>query len=88
MVSHYTLHLFYSLHVPSAVSRRNQNEARSEQHTREVPAWARDNLVLKLLDDKGLRLEIKYDRKYLNGLTNKPLIVIRGKKRQRFPLRR
>jgi hypothetical protein len=45
--------------------------------------WARDNLVLKLLDDQGLSLEILYDRKYLNGLSNRPLIVIRSKKQQK-----
>jgi hypothetical protein len=45
--------------------------------------WARDNLVLKLLDDQGLSLEIMYDRKYLNGLSNKPLIVIRSKNQQK-----
>jgi len=45
----------------------------------EIPAWTRDNLVLKLLDDNGLKLEIMYDQKYLNGLHSKPLILIRGK---------
>jgi hypothetical protein len=45
-----------------------------------IPAWARDNLVLKLLDDKGMRLEVMYDQKYLNGIENQPLIVIRRKR--------
>lgn len=60
------------------MSRRNQNEVRSETYKKEVPAWVRDNLVLKLLDDHGLRVEIIYDRKYLNGLCNKPLVVIKS----------
>jgi len=49
----------------------------------EVPAWARDNLVLRLLDDQGLRLDVVYDKKYLDGLCNRPLIVIRRKPRAR-----
>ena len=36
-------------------------------------------MVLRFLDDQGLRLETIYDTKYLNGLCNRPLIVIRGK---------
>lgn len=63
------------------MSRRNQNEVRSETFKKEVPAWVRDNLVLKLLDDHGLRVEIIYDRKYLNGLCNKPLVVIKSRNR-------
>lgn len=63
------------------MSRRNQNEVRSETFKKEVPAWVRDNLVLKLLDDYGLRVEIIYDRKYLNGLCNKPLVVIKSRNR-------
>jgi hypothetical protein len=55
------------------------NEAGSESSTTELPAWYRDNMVLKLLDDNGLKLEIMYDQKYLNGLSTKPLILIRGK---------
>jgi len=62
------------------MSRESQNRVRSEPFTGEVPAWARDNLVLKLLDDKGLRLDVMYDQKYLNGLANQPLIVIRRKR--------
>ncbi len=58
----------------------SQNKVRNEPFQGEVPAWARDNLVLKLLDDKGLRLEVMYDQKFLNGLASKPLIVIRGKR--------
>ncbi len=62
---------------------RGSNAYESESSTSDVPAWVRDNLVLKLLDDKGLRLEVMYDRKYLNGLCNRPLIVIRGNSRRR-----
>jgi hypothetical protein len=46
----------------------------------EVPAWVRDNLVLKYLDNKGLKLEVMYDRQYLEGVRDKPLIVIRRKR--------
>jgi hypothetical protein len=45
----------------------------------DAPAWARDNLVLRLLDNHGLRLEILYDDIYLNGHANKPIIVIGNK---------
>jgi hypothetical protein len=62
-----------------SVSGMSRNEAGSQSPTTELPAWYRDNLVLKLLDDNGLKLEIMYDQKYLNGLSTKPLILIRGK---------
>jgi len=62
------------------MSRETQNKVRNQPFSGEVPAWARDNLVLKLLDDRGLRLEIMYDQKFLNGLANQPLIVIRRKR--------
>ena len=62
------------------MSRESQSKVRNEPFSGEVPAWARDNLVLKLLDDKGFRLEVMYDQKFLNGLANQPLIVIRGKR--------
>ena len=58
----------------------SRNEAGSQSPATEIPAWARDNLVLRLLDDNGLKLEIMYDQKYLNGLHVKPLILIRGKR--------
>jgi hypothetical protein len=58
----------------------NSNEVGNESPTNETPSWVRDNLVLKLLDDNGLKVEIMYDQKYLNGLHSKPLILIRGKK--------
>ena len=61
------------------MSRKSQNEARHEPGPWDIPAWARDNMVLRFLDDQGLRLETIYDTKYLNGLCNRPLIVIRGK---------
>jgi len=61
------------------VSGMSRNEAGNQSPAMEIPAWVRDNLVLKLLDDNGLKLEIMYDQKYLNGLHNKPLILIRGK---------
>ena len=62
------------------VNRMSRNEAGSQSTATKMPAWTRDNLVLKLLDDNGLKLEIMYDRKYLNGLHTKPLILIRGKR--------
>ena len=65
------------------MNRRNQKEVQERPFKGEIPAWARDNLVLKLLDDQGLSLEVMYDRKYLNGLCAKPLIVIRSKSRLR-----
>ncbi len=55
----------------------SRSEARPK--FKDVPSWARDNLVLRLLDDHGLKLEVVYDKKYLNGLCNKPLIMIRRK---------
>ena len=58
----------------------SRNEAGSQSPATEIPSWARDNLVLRLLDDNGLKLENMYDQKYLNGLHAKPLILIRGKK--------
>ena len=45
----------------------------------EIPDWVKDNLVLRLLDLKGLKIEIIYDQKYLEGIVDKPLIIIRGK---------
>lgn len=65
------------------MKRRNQEEVQGGPLISDLPAWVRDNLVLKLLDDQGLSLEVMYDRKYLNGLCTKPLIVIRGKSRLR-----
>ena len=62
------------------MSWESQNKVRNEPFQGEVPAWARDNLVLKLLDDKGFRLEVMYDQKFLNGLASQPLIVIRVKR--------
>lgn len=53
-----------------------------DSYSPDVPAWARDNLVHKLLDDQGLSLEVVYDRKFLNGLNSKPLIVIKAKRRE------
>jgi len=61
------------------VSGMSRNEAGNQSPATEIPAWTRDNLVLKLLDDNGLKLEIMYDQKYLNGLHTKPLILIRRK---------
>ena len=58
---------------------RNHKHVPEGQKIEEIPPWARDNLVLKLLDDYGLTLEVTYDKKYLNGLANKPLIIIKGK---------
>ena len=67
------------------VSGMSRNEAGNQSHATEIPAWTRDNLVLKLLDDNGLKLEIMYDQKYLNGLHTKPLILIRGKRKAKQP---
>jgi hypothetical protein len=61
------------------VSRKNQEKVQDGSFFRDVPTWARDNLVLKMLDDQGLHLEVVYDRKYLNGMSKKPVIVIRAK---------
>lgn len=63
--------------------KEGQRRAQNEMKFRDIPAWARDNLVLKLLDDHGLRIRVVYDQRYLNGLCNKPLIVIRRKRIQR-----
>ena len=62
------------------MSHKNQRGVQ-DSYSPDVPAWARDNLVLKLLDDQGLSLEVVYDRKFLNGLNSKPLIVIKAKRR-------
>ena len=62
------------------MSRESQNKVGTQPVAGEIPAWARDNLVLKLLDDKGFRLEVMYDQKFLNGMASQPLIVIRGKR--------
>ena len=61
------------------VSGMSRNEAGNQSRATEIPAWTRDALVLKLLDDNGLKFEIMYDQKYLNGLHTKPLILIRAK---------
>ncbi len=63
------------------MSRKTQHGVQDGSGRTEIPPWARDNLVLKLLDDMGLRVEIVYDRKYLNGLSNKPLVVVKGKRK-------
>ena len=63
------------------MSRKTQHGFQDGSGRAEIPPWARDNLVLKLLDDMGLRVEIVYDRKYLNGLSNKPLVVVKGKRK-------
>ena len=57
----------------------SRNRVGSQSPETGMPAWVRDNLVLRLLDDNGLKLEIMYDQKYLNGLHTMPLILIRGK---------
>ena len=76
----HTRSLFYSFDIEPTVSRMSRNEAGSQSPATEIPAWARDNLVLRLLDDNGLKLEIMYDQKYLNSLHAMPLILIRGEK--------
>ena len=58
----------------------DRREARGEARFRDIPAWARDNLFLKMLDDHGFRIRVVYDQRYLNGLSDKPLIVIRRKR--------
>ncbi|MEE8355199.1 MAG: hypothetical protein V3S09_05165 [Candidatus Bathyarchaeia archaeon] len=67
------------------VSGMSRNGAGNQSHATEIPAWTRDNLVLKLLDDNGLKLEIMYDQKYLNGLYSNPLILIKGKRDAKEP---
>jgi hypothetical protein len=63
------------------VSHKSQRGVQ-DSYSPDIPAWARDNLVLKLLDDQGFSLEVVYDRKFLNGLNSKPLIVIKAKRRE------
>ena len=65
------------------MSRNIKDKSQRGPSIEEVPSWARDNLVLKLLDDYGLNLEVKYDRKYLDGKASRPLIVIKGKPRRK-----
>lgn len=45
-----------------------------------LPGWVRDDLVLKMFDNCGLRVEVLYDKKYRKGLSDKPIIIIRNKK--------
>lgn len=44
-----------------------------------VPFWE-DNYVLRELDRNNLSCRVVYDSKYLDGICNKPLIVITRKK--------
>lgn len=44
-----------------------------------LPAWVRDNEVLRHLYENGIKVEIVYDRKYLTGRADTPLVVCRGK---------
>lgn len=44
-----------------------------------IPNWVKDTLVLQLFDDCGFRVEVVYDEKYLYGMSDKPLILIRKK---------
>jgi len=60
------------------VGRRVVRKEIQEAKFRDIPAWARDNLFLKMLDDHGFRVRVVYDRRYLSGLSDKPLIVIRS----------
>lgn len=81
-VGPYSRHLFYTYRVglgcePGVGRKEVQREARF----RDIPAWARDNLVLKFLDDNGFRLRVVCDEKYLSGLCERPLIVIRSRRR-------
>jgi peptidoglycan/xylan/chitin deacetylase (PgdA/CDA1 family) len=70
-------------HYLLGVSGESQREVRHPPRFWDAPAWARDNLVLRLLDNHGLRLEVLYDAKYLDGRASKPLIVIGTKERVR-----
>ena len=65
------------------MSRNIKDKSNKGPSIEEVPPWARDNLVIKLLSDYGLDLDVKYDRKYLNGKANRPLIVIKAKPRRK-----
>ena len=49
------------------MSRNIKDKSNKGPSIEEVPPWARDNLVIKLLSDYGLDLDVKYDKKYLNG---------------------
>jgi len=56
--------------------RDEQKKVLSEKKFKDIPAWARDNLVLRMLDDVGFKLRVIYDEKYLHGICDKPLLVI------------
>ena len=64
------------MQVKGVSHRKDQKGALSETKFRDIPTWARDNLVLKMLNEIGLNLEVVYDKKYLHGICDKPLIVI------------
>ena len=64
------------MQVKGMGQRKDQKGALSETKFRDIPTWARDNLVLKMLNEIGLNLEVVYDKKYLHGICDKPLIVI------------
>lgn len=69
------------MQVKGVSHRKDQKGTLSETKFRDIPTWARDNLVLKMLDDIGLNLEVVYDKKYLHGVCDKPLIVILSRDR-------
>ena len=60
--------------------KEGRREIRKEEKFRDIPAWALDDLVLRMLDDMGFRIRVVYDEKYYNGSSTKPLLVIRKKR--------
>lgn len=60
--------------------KEGRREFRKEEKFRDIPAWALDDLVLRMLDDIGFRIRVVYDEKYYSGSSNKPLLVIRRKR--------
>lgn len=59
--------------------KEGQRKVQNRTKFRDIPAWARDDLVLRFLDSHGLRIRVVCDQRYMNGLSDKPLIVIRRK---------
>lgn len=60
----------------------NTNQKNVRNRYKDIPAWARDNAVLIFLDERGFRIRVVFDEKYLGGLSKGPIIVIRRKPEQ------
>ncbi len=67
--------LFYSF-----MNENYMEKGRSRGSLDCIPDWLRDNLVLRLFDNCGFRVEVLYDYKYRNGICDKPLIMIKRKR--------